>query len=72
MKQFEVKTIGPKIEIGNFDVSFTNSSLFMLITVSLISIFLIITTQKKSWPTFQRANYKLVRGNESTGKKCTG
>ena len=48
MQQFEVKTIGPKIEIGSFDISFTNSSLFMVITVSLISIFFIITTQKKS------------------------
>ena len=48
MQQFEVKTIGPKIEIGNFDISFTNSSLFMVITVSLISIFFVITTQKKS------------------------
>ena len=48
MQQFEVKTIGPKIEIGNFDVSFTNSSLFMVIVVGLISIFFILTTQKKS------------------------
>ena len=48
MQQFEVKTIGPKIEIGNFDVSFTNSSLFMVIAVSLISVFFVLTTQKKS------------------------
>jgi len=48
MQQFEVKTIGPKIEIGNFDVSFTNSSLFMVITVVIISMFFVISTQKKS------------------------
>jgi len=48
MQQFEVKTIGPKIEIGNFDVSFTNASLFMVITVAFISIFFVLATQKKS------------------------
>ncbi len=33
MSQFEVYSIGPKIQIGNFDISFTNSSLFMVLTV---------------------------------------
>ena len=40
MLQFEVHSIGPKIQIGNFDISFTNASLFMVLTVALISIFL--------------------------------
>ena len=48
MQQFEVKTIGPKIVFGNFDVSFTNSSLFMVITVATISILFTLATQKKS------------------------
>ena len=48
MTQFEVYSIGPKIQIGNIDISFTNSSLFMVITVALISIFFILSTQKKS------------------------
>ena len=30
MLQFEVHSIGPKIQIGNFDISFTNASLFMV------------------------------------------
>ena len=48
MNQFEVYSIGPKIQLGNFDISFTNASLFMVLTVSLISIFFILATQKKS------------------------
>ena len=48
MSQFEVYSIGPKIQIGSFDLSFTNSSLFMVLTVSVISLFFIAATQKKS------------------------
>ena len=48
MSQFEVYSIGPKIQIGSFDLSFTNSSLFMGLTVSVISLFFIAATQKKS------------------------
>jgi len=48
MNQFEVYSIGPKIQIGSFDLSFTNSSLFMVLTVTVISLFFIVATQKKS------------------------
>ena len=48
MQQFEVKTIGPKIVFGNFDISFSNASLFMVITVATISLLFIFATQKKS------------------------
>jgi len=48
MSQFEVYSIGPKIQIGSFDLSFTNSSLFMVLTVIVISLFFIVATQKKS------------------------
>ena len=48
MQQFEVKTIGPKIELGNIDVSFTNASLFMVISVAAVSLVFIFATQKKS------------------------
>lgn len=48
MSQFEVYSIGPKIQIGSFDLSFTNSSLFMVLTVAAISLFFIAATQKKS------------------------
>ena len=48
MQQFKVKTIGPKIELGNLDISFTNSSLFMVLVVLSIISFFIIATQNKS------------------------
>jgi F-type H+-transporting ATPase subunit a len=48
MQQFEVKTIGPKLEVGNFDISFTNASLFMVIVVGAISLLFVLSTQKKS------------------------
>ena len=48
MSQFEVYSIGPKIQIGSFDLSFTNSSLFMVLTVAVISLFFIAACEKKS------------------------
>ena len=40
MTQFEVYRIGPEIKVGAFDISFTNSSLFMILsTVSILLIF---------------------------------
>ena len=48
MQQFEVKTIGPKLEVGNFDISFTNASLFMVIVVGAISLLFVLSTQIKS------------------------
>jgi F-type H+-transporting ATPase subunit a len=41
LAQFEIKRLMP-IEIGSMDVSFTNSSAFMVLTVFAISAFLII------------------------------
>ncbi len=45
MEQFEIKTIHP-IEVGGYDVSFTNSSLWMLIALTAVSAFLFIGTAK--------------------------
>ena len=40
MSQFDVYRIGPEIKIGTLDISFTNASLFMIIsTVSILLIF---------------------------------
>ena len=44
--QFNVYPIIP-IEIGDLDLSFTNSSLFMVITVVLASAFLFLTTSSR-------------------------
>ena len=47
MHQFNVNKIGPKIEIGGIDLSFTNSSLFMIISATLITILLFLGTKEK-------------------------
>ena len=40
MTQFDVYRIGPEIKIGSLDISFTNASLFMIIsTVSILLVF---------------------------------
>ena len=45
MEQFELETIQP-IEAGGFDLSFTNSSLWMLIALVVISLFLFVGTAR--------------------------
>ena len=45
MEQFAVKTIKP-LEVAGYDVSFTNSSLWMLIALVAISAFLFIGTAR--------------------------
>ena len=44
MYQFNVNKIGPKIEIVGIDLSFTNSSLSMIISATLITILLFLGT----------------------------
>jgi F-type H+-transporting ATPase subunit a len=41
MHQFTVEALGPALKIGSFDISFTNSALFMVITLLLIWIFML-------------------------------
>jgi len=47
MHQFIVHRIGPEIKLGNIDLSFTNSSLFMLISAISICAFLFLGTKEK-------------------------
>ena len=47
MTQFKVYKIGPEIKFGNIDLSFTNSSLFMIISASLICLFLYFSTKER-------------------------
>ena len=47
MHQFEVYRIGPEIRIAGLDLSFTNASLFMFISASVICIFLFLGTREK-------------------------
>ena len=46
MYQFNVYRIGPEIKIGEIDLSFTNASLFMVIS-SLAVLIILILDQKK-------------------------
>ena len=48
MQQFEVYKIGPEINLGGINLSFTNASLFMTISSALILLFLFLGTKKKS------------------------
>jgi len=52
MHQFNVYRIGPEISLGNVDISFTNASLFMVISaLTIISVFFIGTKRKAIIPT---------------------
>ena len=48
MTQFEVYRIGPEIKVGVFDISFTNASLFMVISSLAILIIFNLGSKKNS------------------------
>ena len=54
MQQFTVHKIGPEINIAGVDLSFTNASLFMVISASLIILLLFLVQKKKK---LYRAKY---------------
>ena len=47
MQQFTVYKIGPEIKIGGIDLSFTNASLFMVISASAILLLLFLGSKEK-------------------------
>ncbi len=47
MHQFNVYKIGPEIKINGIDLSFTNASLFMLLSAMFILLFLLFGTKEK-------------------------
>jgi len=47
MHQFNVHRIGPEIKINGIDLSFTNASLFMLLSAIFILLFLLFGTKEK-------------------------
>ena len=47
MQQFTVHKIGPEIKISGVDLSFTNASLFMVISASIILLFLFFGSKEK-------------------------
>ena len=46
MYQFNVNRIGPEIKLGEIDISFTNASLFMVISSIAILIIFNLGTKK--------------------------
>ena len=48
MHQFKVNRIGPEINIGGLDLSFTNASLFMILSASAICIILFFSTKNRN------------------------
>ena len=48
MHQFEIVPIGGKIEIGGWDVSFTNSALWMVVTVVATTLLLTFAMRRRS------------------------
>ena len=52
MHQFNVYRIGPEISLGNVDISFTNASLFMMISaLAITSVFFVGTKRNAIIPT---------------------
>ena len=47
MQQFTVHRIGPEIKIAGVDLSFTNASLFMVISATVIILFLFLGSKEK-------------------------
>ena len=47
MQQFTVHKIGPEIKIAGVDLSFTNASLFMVISATTILLFLFFGSKEK-------------------------
>jgi len=77
MHQFNVYRIGPEINLGNIDISFTNASLFMTISaLTIVSIFFIATKRKAIVPTkiqlLAELSYALISKmiNDTAGSKA--
>lgn len=66
LEQFEVKTLIP-IDLGGVDVSFTNASLFMILAVAGILLFLTLSMQRRAlvpgrWQAMAEMSYEFVAG----------
>ena len=48
LEQFQIHPIGGPIHIGGLDVSFTNSSLWMVIAVAAVTVFMVLGTRKQA------------------------
>jgi len=65
LEQFQIKTLISLPKIGGVDVSFTNSSLFMVIALTLITVFLVMGTRRRAlvpgrWQCMAEMSYEFV------------
>ena len=47
LQQFEIKPLA-RLEVGGMDVSFTNSSLFMMIVIMAVTLFMVLGMRKRA------------------------
>jgi F-type H+-transporting ATPase subunit a len=64
LAQFEIRTIAP-LEIGGVDVSFTNSSLFMVIAIAAVTAFLVLGVRRRAvvpgrWQSMAELCYEFI------------
>ncbi len=66
LAQFEIKRLVP-IEVGGYDISFTNSALFMVVVVLAITLFLSVGMSRRAiipgrWQVMVESVYEFVAG----------
>ena len=64
LAQFEIKTLIP-LKLGEIDVSFTNSALFMSLTLVMVTLFLVLGMRQralvpKRWQSMTELSYEFV------------
>ena len=55
MHQFNIYRIGPEVNLGGIDISFTNASLFMMLSALDNNEFVLLGDQKKSTGTYKNS-----------------
>jgi F-type H+-transporting ATPase subunit a len=66
LEQFQIKTLVP-LEAGGYDISFTNSSVFMVTTVIAITLFMLVGASRKAlvpgrWQSMVEMSYEAIAG----------
>jgi F-type H+-transporting ATPase subunit a len=66
LDQFKIEPIMP-MQLGGYDISFTNSTLFMLLTIISVTAFLVLGMRKKAmipgrWQSLSEMSYEFVGG----------
>ena len=66
LSQFEIKSLLP-IRLGEADISFTNSSLMMVIALLLVTLFLLLGTRRRAlvpgrWQSMVELSYEFIVG----------